>query len=594
MDIKSTKKIKNRKYNSKPSIKHLYKHKSANRLLSALRFAILLLLISNAVYGQQNIQNDTTKVREITIEHSDSMIVNEILYPDVKILIGKVVLKHDSSYMFCDSALYNFSQQTFRAFGNIHVFSPTKNAQDTVHMWGDSLDYRGDEKLAMVRENIILKKDSMMLYTDKLDYNILEDIAYYFDGGTTLNGSDTLVSLLGYYYANKDEIYFRDSVKIYNPKYTINSDTLKHDTKNKISYILGPTRIVSTDTTNSFLYCENGWYNHRTDVAQFNQNALMVHETSTLKGDSLYYDRNRRLGKAFNNVEAVDSTQNALLTGNYGEYHELSEKALLTDSAQFIKIMKNDTLFMHADTLMSVQDSLFTKTDSTRFKLIKAFHKVKIFKSDFQAKCDSLIYTLLDSTFEMHHRPVLWSGKNQISSKFIKAITENNAVKEVRLFDNSLIASVADSIRFNQIKGKNMVVFIDSSKLKRIEVRGNSAAIYFVKEKKKGKKILMGVYKVTSVDMNIIMGKEQVEDIWFYDNPEGTLYPPFSLKDEELKFPNFRWLDNHRPKNREDIFVWIKEEVGDEKTGRIKHDLNAEQAEQEENEKKEKMEQQGR
>ncbi len=563
-------------------------HKQVSKPTIMLSFIILLLFISNIVYSQQNTQSDTTKVREITIEHSDSMIVNEILYPDVKILIGKVVLQHDSSYMFCDSALYNFSQQTFRAFGNVHVFSPTNNAQDTVHMWGDSLNYHGNEKLAMVRENIILKKDSMMLYTNNLDYNTLDDIAYYFDGGTTLNGEDTLVSVLGYYYASKDEIYFRDSVRAYNPKYTIYSDTLKHDTKAKISYILGPTRIVSTDTTNSFLYCENGWYNHQSDIAQFNQNALMVHETSTLKGDSLYYDRNRRIGKAFNNVEAIDSTQNALLTGNYGEYHELSEKALLTDSAQFIKIMKNDTLFMHADTLMSVKDSLFTETDSTRFKLIKAFHKVKMFKPDFQSKCDSLVYSLLDSTFELHGRPILWSGKNQISSNFIKAITKNNEIRELRTFDNSIIASVSDSIRFDQIKGKNMIVFVDSNKLKRIEVRENSAAIYFVREKKKKNEILTGVYRVTSVDMNILMGKEQVEDIWFYENPEGTLYPPFTLKDEELKFNNFEWKDKLRPKNRRDIFVWIHEEEKEEKTGRITHDLNAEQeeAEKEKEEKK--------
>ncbi len=561
-------------------------YKRINRKLLLFFITSWFVVIANVAYSQTDAESDTTRVREITIEHSDSMIVNEILYPDVKILIGQVVLQHDSSYMFCDSALYNFSQQTFRAFGNVHVFSPTNNAMDTVHMWGDSLNYHGNEKMAMVRENIILKKDSMMLYTNNLDYNTLEDVAYYFDGGTTLNGEDTLVSVFGHYYANKDEIYFRDSVRAYNPKYTIYSDTLMHDTKNKISYILGPTRIISTDTTNSYLYCENGWYNHETDIAQFNKNALMVHETNTLKGDSLYYNRQLRLGKAFNNVEAVDSTQNAMLSGNYGEYHELTEQSLLTDSAQFMKVMKNDTVFMHADTLMSVNDSVITPKDSARFKLIKAFHHVKIFKSDFQAKCDSMVYTLLDSTFKLYGRPVLWSGANQLSSKFIKAITINNEIREIQMFDNSLIASVSDTIRYDQIKGRDMVVFIDSSRLRRIEVRENSSAIYFVREKKKEKEILTGVYKVTSVDMNILMGKEQVEDIWFYENPEGTLYPPFTLDKEELKFHNFIWYDKQRPKNRYDIFEWEKEKRKEEKTGRITHDLNAE-AEKERKKKEE-------
>ncbi len=565
-----------------------YNEAVIKRKLLCIITTFLLLVLANTAYSQEQTEADTTRVREISIEHSDSMVVNEILYPDVKILIGSVVLKHDSSYMFCDSALYNFSQQTFRAFGNVHVFSPTNNALDTVHMWGDSLNYHGEEKMAMVRENIILKKDSLMLYTNNLDYNTSEDVAYYFGGGTTLNGEDTLVSVFGYYYANKDEIYFRDSVRAYNPKYTIFSDTLMHDTKHKISYILGSTRIVSTDTSNSYLYCENGWYNHQTDIAQFNHNALMVHETSTLKGDSLYYDRKLHLGRAFNNVEAVDSTQNAILAGNYGEYHEVSEQALLTDSAQFIKIMKNDTLFMHADTLTSVNDSVVTATDTSRFKIIKAFHRVKIFKSDFQAKCDSLVYTLLDSTFELHGMPVLWSGKNQLSSKFIKALTEKSEIRKIQMFNNSLIASISDTLRFDQIKGKNMLVFIDSGRLSKIEVRENSAAIYFVREKKRQETILTGVYKVTSVDMNIFMGRKKVEDIWFYKSPEGTLYPPFTLSNNELKFNNFKWQGKHRPKNRNDIFLWIEEKhKKEERTGRISHDLNAE-AEQQEREKKKK------
>lgn len=552
---------------------------------------ILFMFFANNIHSQESSETDTAKVRKIIIEHSDSLIVNELLYPDVKILFGNVILKHDSAYMFCDSALYNMSAQTFRAFGNIHVLSPTQNQQDTVHMWGDSLNYIGYEKLAKVRENVILKKDSMMLYTEKLDYNTQENIGNYFDGGTTLNGEDTLVSRLGYYYANDDEIYFRDSARVYNPKYTIFSDTLKHQTKDKISYFLGPTNIVSTDTTNSYLYCENGWYDHKRDIAQFNQNALMVHKTSSLKGDSLYYDRTLRIGRAFDNVEAIDSTQKALLLGNYGEYHELSEMAIFTDSAQFVKIHKKDSLFLHADTIMSMKDSLFTKKDSARFRIIKAFHKVKIFKSDFQAKCDSLIYTFLDSTFELHRRPVLWAGKNQVTSKFIKVITKENTITEIRMFNNALIVSQSDSISFNQIRGKDMIAFVDSNQLDRIEVKEDAEAIYFVKEKKEIKKeekeILMGVFKLTCVDMNILMGANEVEDLWGYKNVESTLYPPFTLEPEELEFDNFEWNDKHRPKKRSDIFKWIKDDIDKKKTGRKTLDLNKAKEDDDKADKKE-------
>ncbi|NJO90806.1 MAG: hypothetical protein HC831_18955 [Chloroflexia bacterium] len=298
---------------------------------------------------------------------------------------------------------------------------------------------------------------------------------------------------------------------------------------------------------------------------------MMAHGASTLKGDSLYYDRKIRVGRAFNNVEAIDSTQNALLLGNYGEYHEVSEMSIMTDSAQFIQIQKNDSLYMHADTIMSIKDSLLTKTDTAHFTIIKAFYKVKVFKSDFQAKCDSLIYTLLDSTFELHRYPVMWSGKNQITANFVKVITKNNELEEVQMFNNSLIVSQSDTIRFDQIRGKDMVAYLDSNQLSRIDVKDDGAAIYFGREKEK----LVGVNKITCVDMKIYMANNEVDYINFYKNPEGTLYPPFYLADEELKFDNFEWNEHHRPKSKEDIFKWIEETLKKTETGKKAIDLNA-------------------
>jgi hypothetical protein len=52
------------------------------------------------------------------------------------------------------------------------------------------------------------------------------------------------------------------------------------------------------------------------------------------------------------------------------------------------------------------------------------------------------------------------------------------------------------------------------------------------------------------------MDSNQVDRIWFYEQPDGTLYPPDYLSDADLKFDNFEWNDSHRPKKMEDIFIW--------------------------------------
>jgi lipopolysaccharide export system protein LptA len=553
-----------------------------NKILISLVFKYIkrtslfsLLIIVQVIANAQ-------PVKKIEIVNSDILRVDEIHGPDVQILIGNVVLKHDSALMFCDSAYYNTYENNFTAFGKIHIQNPTEDMIDTVHLWGESLNYIGKEKLALVRKNVVLKKDSMVLYTQDLDYDISRDIGKYVTGGRTINGEDTLVSQIGYFYANEDLLFFKENVKIFNPKYTIYSDTLKHNTKKKISYILGPTNIISTDTTSSFLYCENGTYNHARDIAQFQKNAYLVHDKKTLKGDSLYYDRKKKTGKAYNNVFAIDSTQNAILKGNYGEYDEKTERSLLTKRAVFIQIQKNDSLFLHADTLLSLKDTLMTKSDTTIYSIIKGFHKVKIFKADFQAKCDSLVYSTIDSTIELHREPVLWSGKNQITAKFIKIFTKNNEISELKMYENSLIVSQSDTIRFDQIKGKNMVAFVIDDTLRKIDVNEDAAAIYFGREKEK----LIGVNKITSKNMVIHLDSNQVDRIWFYEKPDGTLYPPDYLSESELKFDNFEWNDFFRPKTMEDIFIW-KSKMDNEENKQKQDKVKVEKIESEASKNKE-------
>ena len=86
------------------------------------------------------------QVHKIEIVNSNTLEVNEKYGPNVKVLRGDVQFYHDSASMFCDSAFYNSAENTFRAFGNVHAYRLME--QDTVHLWGDSLDYDGKTRLA--------------------------------------------------------------------------------------------------------------------------------------------------------------------------------------------------------------------------------------------------------------------------------------------------------------------------------------------------------------------------------------------------------------------------------------------------------------
>ena len=332
------------------------------------------------------------------------------------------------------------------------------------------------------------------------------------------------------------------------------SDTLKHNTETKVSYFLGSTDIISDS---NYIYCENGWYDHNKDISQFNKNAYLKNKEQILKGDSLFYDRNSGIGKAYKNVTFKDSLQDVLLLGNYGFYNEKTGFSFMTDSALFIQVSeKSDSMFMHADTLRSLKDSIFENEEYNVFRIIQAYNHVKTYKPDFQSKCDSLVYNLKDSVIEMHTKPVMWSDSNQLSADFILIQTFKNEVERIDMTNNAFIISQSDSLRFNQIFGKEMIAFIDERELHQINVYSEGKSIYFIRDDYQK---LIGVNFIECTDMEIYMKDSKVDKIWFFETPKGKIHPPLSLNISDTLLPNFKWDIDYRPENKNEVFIWKKE-----------------------------------
>jgi lipopolysaccharide assembly outer membrane protein LptD (OstA) len=172
--------------------------------------------------------------------------------------------------------------------------------------------------------------------------------------------------------------YFRDSVILRNPDYTIYSDTLQYQTATRVAYFFGPTRIVGDS---SYIYCEKGWYNTLTNKSMLKEKALVRNKNQTIEGDSLYYERESGFGEGFGSIRLTDEEQNVILQGNHAVIHQKDDRAMLTDSAVFIYITTEDSVYIHADTLR-------TLPDSAGHRQIKAYYAVRLFKSNLQGVGD--------------------------------------------------------------------------------------------------------------------------------------------------------------------------------------------------------------
>lgn len=455
---------------------------------------------------------------------------------DVKKLIGDVRLEHAGAYLNCDSA-YLFQSDSVEAFGHVYI-----EQGDTLHLHGDYLNYSATSKLAEFRNNVKLEDKETTLTTNILDYDLGNDIGFYRTIGNIFIDDNHLSSKRGTFYSKQNLFYFQDSVVVTSPDYVIYSDTMKYHTESEVTTFFGPTEIISDS---NYIYCENGWYDMKNDISRFSRNALLKSSKQEIKGDSLYYNRKMGIGEAFRNVVFYDSTQQLILKGNYGHFQENPEKSMLTDSALFIQILnKDDSLFLHADTLRSKLDS------TNKYKIISAYFHVKMFSKSLQGLCDSLAYSFADSVIRFYGEPYIWSDAHQLSAEFIEVYTHMNQPDRLEMYKESFIISKEDSLYFNQIKGKNMTGYFRNGEIYRFNISGNGQSIYFPKDEEK----IVGVNFAESSDIILFLENKKIKEIKFLKQPDMRLLPKDKITLDNIKLEGFVWKLHERPKSVKDIF----------------------------------------
>ena len=634
---------------------------------------ILFILISFACFSQT-----PQKVELISSQLTKGFTAQGL------IRIIRPVFSHDGSTLAADSANFDQKRNIFDAFGNIVITQPNGTA-----VYSDLLKYNGNNKLAVLSRNVRLVDGDATLTTEQLTYNMGTKIGTYLGGGKIVNGSNVLTSKRGYYFANSRDAYFRNNVILTTPDAVIKSDTLRYNSTSKIAYFYGPTNIYGKDDT---LYTENGTYNTVNDQARFGKRNLYTQGNKSLKGDSLFYDRNAGFGRAIGNITFVDKAENITFKGEMGVYKKADESILATKNAYLIittesDSAKVDSIYMTADTLFSkmilnsrlksaqkeklkndseleeqlsdtsgikvtqapaklksksvprltrkqrkdleknktagtdsaalkptikinsLPDSAATEKvlvdmadsakikknakskpqkalsdstvksqkvnaknvarqkvtaskkakaikdsvdrDTAKTRVVMAYHRARIFKSDLQARADSMFFSYGDSTVRNYGNPMIWTQGSQLSGDTVYFQLKNKKLDNMLLQHNSFIVNTdnGDSTHFNQVKGKVVTGIFAGGKLDRMFVDGNAESVYYVKEDS----AYTGLNRMLSSRIKVVFKNGKLQDIISILKPEGNYFPIDEIPADADILKGFIWKPKDRPRSKEAI-----------------------------------------
>ena len=470
--------------------------------------------------------------------------------PDAQILIGNVAFRHDSVYMYCDSACFYEKTNSLEAFDNVKMVQG-----DTLFLYGDYLFYDGNTQIAQVRYNVRMENKNTTLLTDSLNYDRIYNLGYYFDGGTLMDEENVLTSEWGEYSPATKISVFNYDVKLVNPKFTLTSDTLRYSTATKIAYILGPSDIVSDA---NHIYSELGFYNTQIGQAELLDRSVLTNEGKRLIGDSLFYDRVKGYGEAFDNVIMTDTVNKNMLTGDYCYYNELTKYAFATKKAVVVDYSQGDSLFMHADTLQMY--TYYLNTDSM-FRETRAYHKVRMYRADVQGVCDSLVFSSKDSCLTMYYDPILWNNNQQLLGEKIMIYMNDSTIDWAHIQNQALSVEQLDSTSYNQVTGKEMKAWFQGGEMRKVDVIGSVRLVYYPME---SDSTLIGMNVSETSLLNMFLENRKMKKMIMSPKSNGTLYPMLQRPPEKMKLDNFVWFDYIRPLDKEDIFEWRGKKGGQE------------------------------
>ena len=196
-------------------------------------------------------------------------------------------------------------------------------------------------------------------------------------------------------------------------------------------------------------------------------------------------------------------------------------------------------------------DSLAVPADSV-YRLLKGFRDVRIYRSDFQAVCDSITAISTDSTIHMYIDPVLWNQSNQITSDVMDVFTENQQITRAEFVGTPMMVAELDTLHYNQVAGKQMTAYFRDNAIYRNDVNGNARTIYYMQDGEPPQ--ITGVGVIESGDCSFYIEDKQVVTIVYRKDPDWNIYPMDKIPpDQELFLKGFKWEGARRP-TQADVF----------------------------------------
>jgi len=558
--------------------------------------SFIILFFCSLAYGQVP-TTDSTAVqvlaptqRQSTIKQKDGT--------DLQILAGTVKLKQGNTIFYCDSCVVNTKTRVFEAFGRVHI-----NDSDTAHVYANYLRYLIDPRYAYLKGNVRLTDGHGTLTTNELEYDVAQKVGTYKNGGKVTNKKTVITSREGVYYADLNDVYFKQKVEIKDPSHYVTSDSILYNTETGIARFISQTFL--RDSTGRTIETREGFYDPAGGRSEFTQRTRIQDGSLIIEGDQIVNDEASGIVQIRENGVLIDTAQGINILANEIFANKKTGAYLATRNPLMIIRQEKDSIYIKGDTLFSArltdrfqqtetppdstaqmadeennmvdsvdrpaktpltidstaaENNMVAKvarpsktplTNDSTNRYFEAFHNVKIFTDSLQAVSDSLFYSFRDSTFQLYQEPIVWSNNSQVTGDTIYLYTKNKKADRIKVFENGFLINTKQEGIFNQVKATRIDGFFTQGSMDSVLAKGAAESIYFIQDDDSA---YSGINQTASDRIDVYFLASELKKIVFRGAVKGTVWPITQKKPSEMRLEGFQWLDRLRPKTKYDLF----------------------------------------
>lgn len=460
----------------------------------------------------------------------------------------------------------------------------------------DSLSYHTQTKIAGFLSPVLIHSDSADIYSRGGWFDLDDKIGDFIGDAQYMEGKTKAAADTISYDGKADKVALKSAVQseYVSEKDTATARIISYDRKNEV-YVLKQKAWYKGESNE--VTGEDIFFDKKEEKFIVKGRSRVSDPPSIIEADSLDYSKSVKYGKADGNVVWRDTAARTTIIADHVVYRgDVNYMKASNDKGRplFITEIDKDTLYMRADTLRSFRsirerivlpekrsarraqkaatptDVSITARDTTvtdsvavalatdtlhtgimdTFDYFTGIHNVRIFKSDMQAVCDSLVYGKADSVFTLYKAPFVWSDSSQIAGDTIDIFMKYKKMDKLTVRQQAIILSSEDLIFFNQIKGRFLEAYFREGKIYRMDVDGDAQVVYYLNDKAKG---YSGVNTTEAANMTFYLNENKLTDIHNYREPRSKVLPMKTTDHDAIKVKGFKWNILVRPKSSDDL-----------------------------------------